>query len=377
MVYTFSMSWEVGTVEDRRREFVALSEAGGLGMRALCRRFGVSAPTGYKWLARHKAGESLTDQPRRPKRHPRTTDTAVEEQVLAERAKHPTWGGRKLRRILLNGGMECPPSPSTITEILRRNDKLDGKRAGEPPDWQLFERAEPNELWQMDFKGHFPTLQERCHPLDVLDDCSRFNLTLQACHDESGPTVQAHLNEVFRIYGLPVGLLCDNGGPWGGHRAYTVLGVYLMRLGIRLYHGRPYHPQTQGKIERFHETLDYDLLRGTNWASLQHCQKAFDTFRTEYNHVRPHDSLDLDTPVSRYRVSKLAFPETLPPLEYASPQKVRIVQAGGIIDFHGRQFKVGKGLRWQRVGVSPTQTDGMFEVPFRQHPDMHFGSQTK
>lgn len=358
------MGWEVGTLEDRRLEFVHLCESGGLGMRALCKRFGVSAPTGYKWLARHRAGDSLCDRPRCPKSSPGQTSPLMEGLVVSARSEQPTWGGRKLRRVLLDDGVKGPPSASTVTRILRRKGLLDGPGAGEPQGWQRFERESPNELWQMDFKGHFPTLGGRCHPLDLLDDHSRYCLCLQACTDERGATVRGHLDDTFRRYGLPAALLCDNGGPWGGSGVFTELAVYLMRLGVRLLHGAPYHPQTQGKLERFHRTLDADVLQGKVWAHVHDCQRAFGAFRSVYNLKRPHDSLGLATPASRYRPSLVPFPDKLAPVEYNAAQRVRSVQKGGFINLDGKEHRVGEGLKGQRVGVSPTDVDGVLQVRF-------------
>ena len=150
----------------------------------------------------------------------------------------------------------------------------------------------------MDFKGHFALAQGRCHPLTVLDDCSRFNLCLAACGNEQGETVQGHLRAAFRRYGLPEWIIVDNGSPWGDgpNTPYTPLGVWLLRLGIGLSHSRPYHPQTLGKDERFHRTLKAELLGGPPFGDLGHCQRAFDRWRIVYNCERPHQALDLDVP---------------------------------------------------------------------------------
>ncbi len=203
-----------------------------------------------------------------------------------------------------------------------------------PRPFQRFERAAPNELWQMDYKGHFPSLNgARCHPLTVLDDHSRFSLVLKACADEREQTVRAMLNEVFRRYGLPAAMLMDNGSQWGaaGAQPFTALSLWLIRLGIRVAHGRPYHPQTQGKDDRFHRTLKIEQLRHFNFTSLEHCQREFDSFRDRYNLVRPHDALGLATPVSRYRPSPIPFPESLPQIEYADDLEVNNGSGGGLV----------------------------------------------
>ena len=239
-------------------------------MRELCRRFGISPTTGYKWLERFRVGgeAGLSDRPRRPQHSPGRTGSEIEEMVLKVRDTHPAWGGRKLRAWLSARGHELLPSPSTITAILRRHGRIDPSEGAKHRAWQRFEHLEPNQLWQMDFKGHFAMLEGRCHPLTVLDDHSRFSLGLEACGDERTQTVQQRLTRIFRRYGLPERMVMDNGAPWG-HDAdhhHTPLTVWLLRLGISVSHGRPYHPQTQGKDERFHRTLKAEVFA---WRHLQ------------------------------------------------------------------------------------------------------------
>jgi len=301
----------------------------------LCRRFGVSRQTGYKWIGRFVArgpgdgAAALIDRSRRPHRSPARTDEAVERQVAALRAEHPAWGPRKLRRVLLDRELlddeRTAPSPSTIGQILRRRGLIDADASPKHRPFVRFERAHPNELWQMDFKGHFALPVGRCHPLGVLDDHSRYALGLEACADEQEATVRGRLTAIFRRYGLPWQMLMDNGPPWGdaGDQPYTALSVWLMWLGVRVTHGRPRHPQTQGKQERFHRTLNAELLQGHSLRDLPECQCAFDRWRQIYNHDRPHEALDLATPGERYRPSPRSFPEQLPPIEYASTDHVR------------------------------------------------------
>src|ERR1700736_924330 len=316
----------------QRHEFVMLFEQEGVNRRELCRRFGISPTIGYRLLARYRGNgkAGLADRSRRPQRSPAPTSAEMEELVLAVRDKHPAWGGRKIRRRLQDLGHHGVPSASTVTAVLHRQGRIDAAASVQHQPFERFERAAPNELWQMDYKGHFATAAGRCHPLTVVDDHSRYAVGLRACGDEREGTVQAELTAIFRRYGLPDRMLTDNGAPWGSdavHR-YTWLTVWLLELGVAVSHGRPYHPQTQGKDERFHRTLEFEVLRHFNFTSFEHCQREFDRFRDRYNLVRPHDALGLDTPVSRYRPSPLPFPETLPPVEYPPELEVRKVQAG-------------------------------------------------
>ncbi len=251
-------------------------------------------------------------------------------------------GGRKLRRRLLDKGLTGVPSASTITAILHRQGGIDPALSQQHVPLTRFEHPRPNALWQMDFKGHFATAGQRCHPLTVLDDHSRYAVCLSACGDETTATVRERLVATFRYHGLPERMNVDNGSPWGNGPAdrYTPLVVWLLRLGVRVSHSRPYHPQTNGKDERFHRTLKRDVLHGQIYASLDACQRAFDGFREVYNSERPHEALDMDTPMSRYRVSPRDYPATLPPIEYDPVDQLRRVQEGGWISFKGHEIRL-------------------------------------
>ena len=180
------MPWNEVSAVDLREEFAMLALSEGSNKRELCRRYSISPTTGYKWLARHAAEgrAGLHDRSRRPGHSPVRTPDSLEARVLALRDEHPAWGGRKLRRRLHDLGVADAPSASTITAILRRNGRLDGERSAAHRPFVRFEHAAPNDLWQMDFKGHFATGRGRCHPLTVLDDHSRFSVCLEACADE-------------------------------------------------------------------------------------------------------------------------------------------------------------------------------------------------
>jgi transposase InsO family protein len=200
---------EWSMVEDRE-EFCRLALSAGANLRELCRRFGVSPQTGYKWLVRYRreGREGLVDRSRRPLTSPRRTGADIETRVLAVRREHPVWGGRKVRRVLRNQGL-ASPAASTITAILRRHALLDGPRAGEARNFQRFEHAAPNDLWQMDFKSHIALAHGRCHPLTVIDDHSRYCLELGACANEQTLTVRARLERVFARHGLPRRILSE------------------------------------------------------------------------------------------------------------------------------------------------------------------------
>lgn len=362
------MPWNTVSAMSLRREFVMLALTEGCNRRELCRRFGISPKTGYKWLHRYQNGgpDGLQEHSRRPHHSPHGTQEMIEERVIALRRQHPDWGGRKLHRRLLDLGHHDVPAPSTMTDILRRHGLLDPATAGQARGYQRFEQPYPNGLWQMDFKGHFALDHGRCHPLTVLDDHSRFNLALRACGNEQGTTVQTELTGTFRHYGLPERMLVDNGSPWGNdtRSRITPLTVWLMRLRISVIHSRPYHPQTLGKDERFHRTLKREVLSHTVFHHLDQCQRRFDHWREIYNLERPHEALELDVPVQHYQPSDRAFPETLPPIEYGPGETVRKVQAKGELFYLGHVYRIPKALRGFPVVLRPTDQDGIVSICF-------------
>jgi transposase InsO family protein len=360
------------SIVDRREEFVRLALTPGTNKRELCRRFGISRSKGYKWLERYIAEgrDGLADRSRRPRRMPKRTAEAVEAEVLRLREEsNNAWGGRKIAHVMEQDGTHVAPAPSTITQILRRHGKLDQRANEHPGPHQRFEREHPNELWQMDFKGDFAMARGRCHPLTILDDHSRYALGIEACGTQQDRLTRECLTRVFCRYGLPDAMLMDNGSPWGdsGGGPFTAFSVWLLRLGVRVTHGRPYHPQTQGKDERFHRTLKAEVLCDRRFADLAECQRAFDTWRHKYNYVRPHQALALATPSERYQPSRRPFPETLPPIEYGPDDLVRKADKEGDITFKQRRIRLGKPFRRELLALRPTTDDGVFSIHFCTH----------
>jgi transposase InsO family protein len=360
------MPWKAVTTMSQKSEFVHLAQLEGANLSQLCRQFGVSRRTGYKWLQRAREG-TLEERSRRPHHSPGQTPPELEARVLAVREQHPAWGGRKIAAWLERAGYLGVPSPSTITQILHRAAQINPQESAKHRAFQRFEMARPNQLWQMDFKGYFGLGAGRyCHPLTVLDDHSRFLVGLRACPNETTQTVQTQLTAIFRRFGLPEGMLMDNGSPWGDDRdtPYTILGAWLLRLGIGIHHGHPFHPQTQGKDERLHRTLQAEVIARQSWEQLADWQTAFDVWEQVYNFERPHEALGLQVPASRYQPSCRPFPEVLPPIAYPSTDLVRKVNEHGKISFHNRDIRVGKAFRYAPVGVRATEEEGRWEVYF-------------
>lgn len=367
------MAWKVRDCMSERQEFVALASAAGANMSELCLRFGIARKTGYKWLHRfHAKGQAgLADQSRRPHRLRCPTPDVIVQFILDLRRRHPCWGPRKLGAVLARTHQSLAdqlPCASTIASILRREGCIDPAESLKHQPMRRFERSAPNELWQMDFKGPFATADGRaCHPLTILDDHSRYNLCLQACNRQTHTCVQTQLTRVFERYGLPQEMLMDNGNPWGSSNAgvrHTRLTLWLMRLDIATTHGRPYHPQTQGKEERFHRTLKAELLQDRQWSDATAVQRDFDDWRSVYNHVRPHDALGLATPATRYQASVRSLPSVLEPVVYDVGDEVRKVSAVGQIMFRHRRIKLSQVFAGQGVALRPTQVDGLWQVYF-------------
>ena len=347
--------------------FVAAACEDGANIRGLCRVYGISPTTGYKWLGRAQSGSGdLGARSRRPHRSPRRTPRELEQAVIEVRLAHPCWGGRKIHHVLRRRGSLVLPHPSTITDILHRHGLIDGQETAKRRPFQRFERASPNELWQMDFKGHFPVGGARCHPLTVVDDHSRFAVALAACPNERRRSVQPALVETFRAYGLPQAILIDNGPPWGKdfeHR-HTKLTAWLMQLGIAPCHGRPYHPQTRGKNERFNGTLQREVIARESFQDLAQLQTRFDAWRQIYNHERPHEAIGDEPPATRFRKADRSFPERLPAITYPQSCLVRRVQKDGRISFMNRNLFVSRAFAGKPIGLRPTERDGVFQVLF-------------
>ncbi len=362
------MPWKEVTTVSLRKEFVALASLPDSNISELCRRFGISRTTAYKWLKRAQSGEddALQDRSTRPHHSPGQTPGAVERLIIERRRRHPDWGGRKLKRVLENEGHTGLPSPSTITEILRRNELLSTSAAQHPGPWQRFEHAQPNDLWQMDFKGPIGTRHGEAHALTILDDHSRYSLGIEICNEQMYSDTKAALTSVFRRYGLPHRMTMDNGNPWGNpHGRWTRFAAWLIDQGVQVSYSRPHHPQTQGKDERFHRSLKAEVLSRHAFDDAQHLQSRCDEWRLLYNQVRPHDSLGLAVPLSRYRPSQRAYQEVVEPFEYSPVDAVRTVHTTGQISYRGQVYKISEAFTGRKVGVRPSSEDGIMLVYYR------------
>ena len=318
-------------------------------------------------LAGQAGGDSaLADRSRRPHSSSLKTSDSIEREVVALRRQHPAWGGRKLRQVLLDRGVENVPSASSITRVLHRHGLIAPEESKKHQAFQSFQRPEPNELWQVDFKGDFALAQGgRCYPLTLLDDCSRYSLGVWACPNQQGRTVKEHFRQVFVRYGIPKAIYVDNGNPWGTSRERTRhsrVSVWLMRHDIEVIHGRPYCPQGRGKIERFHRTLKLEVLQDRQISNLRDAQAAFDPWRECYNHHRPHESIEMKVPASIYRPSTRSFVDQLGEYQYSSTFEIRRTNPTGQFSFNRKKYRIGDAFTQLAIGLAPTTTDGVWDI---------------
>lgn len=351
------MPWKEQTVMEQREAFVEEASAHKKSFSALCVDYGISRKTGYKWVKRASLGQQLCDQSRCPNRQPSKTASDMEQKILSLRETNPTWGGRMIKAVLESAGEKGVPSAKTCGNILKRNGCIDPEEALKHQPYQRFERERCNELWQTDFKGDFLLGDgSRCYPLDILDDHSRYALKVEPKHDTTG--VKESFIQTFQEFGLPDSILSDNGPQFAGFRGgYTQFERFLMDLDILPIHGRLRHPQTQGKIERFHRTMKDEALR-MPIADLTEADRVLQTWRWKYNELRPHSALGMKTPGSVYVPSTRPYQE-LPWFEYPEGAVLRKVNNWGYLRFGP-----------VNVFLSETMADTYLEI--REGPDDTF-----
>jgi transposase InsO family protein len=291
----------------------------------------------------------LADRSRRPKVSPGRIGAEIESAVLALRDEH-NWGARKIRRVLGNRGVAVP-SARTVTAVLQRHDRIQTpERRAEGPASGHFEYARPNQLWQFDHKGPVEIARQKHYPLTVLDDHSRFCLCFEPLINVTLAAAWPVLWGLFGEYGMPEAMLSDRA--FAADRGVSDLDQRLIRLGIKPIHGRGYHPQTQGKVERLHGTLERELLGfKARTESLEHFRADRDKWRQTYNLLRPHESLGDQPPISRYRRSTIPRPATLPDIEYAAGAELRRVSQVGDIHYRKVRITVGRALARQYVRI--------------------------
>ena len=346
---------------DRRMQFVLEWRSGSVSRAALCRAFGISRETGYKWVRRFKQVRQLSklsELSRRPHSQPRKTPSSVEELVVAAKRQRPHWGPRKLRDWLLQRRPRLRlPAASTMGEILKRHGLVKPRvpRRRATPSTQPFAAAtEPNAVWCIDFKGQFRTGDgQLCYPLTLTDAYSRMILCCQALPSTETEPVRRLLAAAFKKYGLPKAIRSDNGGPFAstGAAGLSRLSAWWLKLGISLERIEPGKPQQNGRHERMHRTLKLETATPPA-ATLAAQQKIFDAFVRQFNRERPHEALGGATPASRYRRSPRLLPSLVPSFSYPFCQR-RVVDDSGYIAWgpRGGRCFISTALVGEVVGV--------------------------
>lgn len=331
-------------------KFAIRASSGQEEMKALCREFEISRPTGYLWRKRFgecERIEELQEKSRRPHRSPKQTEAEMEQRVIALRQQYPDWGAAKLVEVLKREQVQLPRI--TAHRILLRNG-LVRDRDRHPAATKRFEREAPNQLWQMDFKG-MPDKRPGCLPLVIIDDHSRYLLGLFGTTSTKAQPVQESLTLVFQRDGVPEAMLMDHGTPWWNMQSssgWTWLTVWLMKQGIRVYLSGYRHPQTQGKIERCNGSLEAAMSKRPK-PDRQSWQAWLDAYRQEHNHVRPHEALRMDVPAQHWEPSRRAFQQEHKLWEYSDPVHVRKVRENGGVSFRGQSYFVSRALIGENV----------------------------
>jgi transposase InsO family protein len=359
------MPWKDHGVMEERVRFVQEWESGDWNMAELCRFYGVTRATGYKWIGRYESGgiENLKELSRAPHLHPNAMGEDIEERVLAIREKHPSWGAPKIRaRMEMDHPGERMPAESTIGAFLKRSGLTvprKRRQRSRPRSEPLAHAGRANAVWCVDFKGWFRTRDgRRIDPLTITDAYSRFLLRCQAVAAEDYRHSKPVIEAAFREYGLPERMRSDNGAPFGsnGESGLTALSVWLIQVGIVPEHIDAGKPQQNGRHERMHRTLKQETARPAA-QNRRTQQERFDQFRQEYNHERPHQALGQRTPASVYLPSHREYPERLRPIEYPSNWEIRSISPAGQMRWLGGQVFVAHALDGERVGLEPIEED--------------------
>jgi transposase InsO family protein len=359
------MPWGRTDVSEQRIKFVVRAASGKERMASLCREFGVSRSTGYRWRRRFQQAGSMTgvvERSRRPQHSPAQTERDEEERVVALRKEHG-WGAKKLEVLLGEQGHAL--TVITINRILKRRG-LVRKKDSHTPALERFERSAPNELWQIDGKGEYREPDGTCYPLSILDDHSRYAVGLFGLRAFTAEEINPCVVRTFERYGVPEAMLMDHGSVWwGGKNGYglTWLSVRWIEQGIRLHYGRVHHPQTQGKVERFHRTLNEEIRYRGKPKRLGEWPGALEEFRRIYNEQRPHEALQMKRPVERYRVSSRNYQAQPREWEYPTGSMVRELNSHGSLYWGGANLFVCEALAGRRVRVE--QVGGLLLVSYR------------
>ena len=370
------MPWKDKTVEELRKEFVEAAQDCS-NFSSLCREFGITRATGYKWLERYENNESLSDRSRRPKITANKTPEAIETRIIEARTVHPGWGAKKIKVSLENKGVEMP-CIKTVNNILNRYGCISKEESLKHKAFTRFEKERCNEMWQTDFKGEFKMQDGKyCFPLDIFDDHSRFVIRIKPSESTSN-LVLPTFREAFYEYGMPDSVLSDNGAQFAGFRqGYTQFEKWLMNHDILPIHGRIKHPQTQGKIERFHRAMNQELLKHYTPKDISDAERVFNDWRNCYNNERPHEALGMKCPSDIYVPSKRTYRDQVDKYEYSGKYHVIKVNNWGYVRFDRWQIYLSETMIDERIEFRPNPNGDTFIACYRNFAigefDVHTG----
>lgn len=358
------MPWNEKGVEMLREEFIQRCMRPDRNVSALCDEYGISRKTGYKWLKRYQEDHELQDKSKSPINKRTKTEEKTESLILEVREEHPAWGAQKIRLFLCKKGYQIP-CKRTINNILKRNGMITKEASLARRPFIRFVRANNNELWQADFKGDFAMANGlRCYPLSILDDHSRFALLIEPKSDVRN--VMASFIRVFREFGLPDTILTDNGPVFAGFKnGYTQLERMFMDQGVLPIHGRPYHPQTQGKIERFHRSMKAEILHMQDILDLEDAMRVFSSWQNLYNFERPHEALGDKCPGDVYSPSPKPFVEVIPPFDYDPQFRLYRINNWGYLRFAHHQIYISETFRDTDVQLIPLDEEDVAVINYR------------
>lgn len=370
------MPWKDKTVEELRKEFVEAAERRE-NFSALCREFGITRATGYKWIDRYEKQEGLSDRSRRPKTAANKTPKETERQIVQTRSLHPGWGAKKIKKALENKGSEMP-CVKTVNNILNRYGCISQEEALKHKPYTRFEKERCNEMWQTDFKGEFKMQDGTyCFPLDIFDDHSRYVIRIKPSTSTAN-IVLPTFREAFYEFGVPNSVLSDNGAQFAGFRqGYTQFEKWLMNHDVLPIHGRIKHPQTQGKIERFHRAMNQELLKHYTPTNIQDAERMFDEWRDCYNNERPHEALGMRCPSDIYVPSERVYCDQVKRYEYGGEYHVIKVNNWGYVRFDRWQIYLSETMIGEYIEFRPNPNGDSFIACYRNFAigefDVHTG----
>ena len=359
------MPWESRTVEEQRKEF-AQAAMSCTNFSALCREYGITRKTGQKWVERYASGQSMSDVSRRPHTSPYKTPEDIEMLILQVRADNPGWGARTIQDVLVKAGYMNVPCAKTVNNILKRHGCIAPEESQKRKPFIRFEKELCNQMWQADFKGEFRMIDNNyCYPLDILDDHSRFAIKVEPRLSTANVVIPV-FTEAFREFGLPNSILTDNGAQFAGFKkGYTKFERWLMDLDIQPIHGRIKHPQTQGKIERFHRTMKQELLKHTPISDIDDAAIKLAAWKDKYNNIRPHEALGMKRPSEVYTPSQRQYSENIPKFEYGGEYHVIRVNSWGYVRFDRWQIYLSETMIDQYIEFRPSLDGESFVACYR------------